>query len=79
MIRFFINNFNPNKIKHGSGLIYSGLISIFLGLLVIFVPEILIAFIAFIFISSGLALFGWGINIRRLQNQFQHVKINIEE
>ena len=79
MIRFFINNINPSRLYHGSGLIYSGLISIFLGLLIIFVPEILIALIAFIFISTGLALFGWGLSIKRLQNQFQHVKINIEE
>ena len=79
MIRFFINTINPNTIKQGRGLIFSGLLSIFLGLLVIFVPEILVAFVAFIFIISGLALFGWGLNIKRLQNQVQQVKINIEE
>lgn len=79
MIRFFVNTINPSIIKQGSGLIFSGLLSIFIGLLVIFVPEILVAFVAIIFILSGIALFGWGLNIKRLQNQFQQVKINIEE
>ena len=79
MIRFFINTFNPTYIKQATGLIIAGLVSIFLGLLIIFVPEILIAFIAFLFIATGFALFGWGLNVRRLQNQFQQVKINIEE
>jgi hypothetical protein len=79
MIQFFINSVRPTTIRGATGLITAGLVLIFLGLLIIFVPEILVAFIAFLFITTGFALFGWGLNIRKLQNQFQQVKINIEE
>jgi len=79
MIRFFINNLNPTFVKQGRGLMVSGLFSIFLGLLIIFVPEILVAFIALLFITAGLALFGWGLNLKRLQNQSQQIHINIDE
>ena len=30
-------------------------------------------------IVTGLALFGWGLNIKRIQNQFQQIHINIDE
>lgn len=79
MIRFFMNTFKPTFITQGSGIIVTGLVSIFLGLLIIFVPEILVAFIALLFIATGLALFGWGLNIKRIQNQFQQIHINIDE
>jgi hypothetical protein len=79
MMHFFLNNFNPGKSKRGSAMIVSGLLAMGLGLLIIFIPEILIAFVAFLFIASGLALFSWGMNIKRFQKQFQHVEIHIEE
>jgi uncharacterized membrane protein HdeD (DUF308 family) len=79
MIQFFIDSFNSSQIKQGNGLIFSGIISVIFGFIVIFVPEILVAFIALLFMATGIALFGWGLKIKKLQNQFQQVQINIDE
>jgi len=79
MIQFFMDNSNQTSVKKSGNLIKGGLISIFLGLLIIFVPEILVAFFSLLFISTGIALFGWGLIIKKNQNQFQQIQFNIEE
>lgn len=79
MIRLFMNTFATPSQRSWSVLILGGLISILLGLLIIVVPEILIAFIASLFFIAGAGLLFWGWTIRKFQKKSDHITIHIND
>jgi len=79
MIRLFMNTFSTPGQRLWSGFILGGLISILLGLLIILVPEILIAFIASVFFIAGAGLLFWGWTIRKVQNRTDQITIHIND
>ena len=79
MFRFFLHTMHPSDYRLWIGFIFAGLISILIGLLIIMVPEILIAFIASLFFLTGTALLIWGWTIRKAQNRSDQITIHIND
>jgi uncharacterized membrane protein HdeD (DUF308 family) len=76
MIRsiFNANNFSTNY--KGNGLLFSGLFLILIGLVIIAFPEILIVFIASVFITSGAIIIYLGWKWRKQQKNIIEININ---
>ena len=76
MIRFLFDPYFRFRGTHGSGLLLSGFLLLIIGLVILVFPEILIAFIASIFIVGGLfsIFFGW--KMRKEKVTYQKIEIN---
>jgi hypothetical protein len=61
---------------HGSSFILSGFLLLFIGLVILVFPEILIAFIASIFIVGGLFSLYFGWKMRKEKDTYQRIEIN---
>ncbi len=55
-----------------------GMLLILSGLLIVLVPQILVALIALILISAGLFFVGLAWNLRSIEKRDQHIEIFIE-
>jgi sulfite exporter TauE/SafE len=67
--------------KRGRWLIYliQGLLVVSIGVIILLVPEILIAFVATLFFIAGSSLIGLALHLRRRRQVFCKVKINLNE
>ncbi len=79
MIRFFLNSNNEFLREHGNSLMSAGVIFLLIGLLIVLVPEILVAFIASIFFVIGgfLLYLGWKIR-KELKQSSTYINIDWE-
>ncbi|RMG66852.1 MAG: hypothetical protein D6715_05945 [Calditrichaeota bacterium] len=55
-----------------------GLLLILSGIIIVLVPEILVALIAMVFMTSGIFLIGIAWKLRALEKRDQHIEIFIE-
>ncbi len=76
MFRIFSAAFNPQPNRIWEPLIMMGVLITLSGLLVIFVPQILVAFAAFILLAVGLSVLFFGWKIKRLARKSQQIEIN---
>ena len=76
MARYFFSNLNFATENRGGGLSLSGILLILIGLTIIIFPEILIAFIASLFIAGGAILLYFGWKLRKLQKNIREININ---
>lgn len=74
-LNFMLNNFKSGPLY----LMIYGVISILTGLLIILVPEILVAFVASLFFILGITLIGLSWILRKMRKDLVYVKINIDE
>lgn len=56
-----------------------GLLLVLFGLIILFYPEILVAFIASIFFLAGIFVIGFAFRIRKNYQRYQSVKLNIND
>jgi uncharacterized membrane protein HdeD (DUF308 family) len=76
MIRFLFDPYFKLRGTHGSGLLLSGFLLLFIGLVILVFPEILIAFIASIFIVGGLLSLYFGWKLRKEKANYHRIEIN---
>ena len=76
MIHHFFRNtfFQPDN--SSSGIIFSGVLFLLIGLTILLFPEILIIFIASLFITGGTVILYFGWKLRKIQRNFYEIKIN---
>ncbi len=79
MLRFILSSFYPGSNFAAGNLLLAGIVSLLTGFLIILVPEILIAFIASIFLLIGSALIYWSWKIKKQSNNPYEIKIKINE
>lgn len=72
LYRDFNDNFEP-----GNYFMMAGVLLLLIGLLIILVPEILVAFIASLFFMGGAFLLYWGWQARKLSQKRSYVRINV--
>ncbi len=79
MIRFFFDSQDEFFRRHWNSLISTGIIFLLIGLLIVLVPEILVAFVASIFFLIGgfLLFLGWKIR-KELKNSSPYINIDWE-
>jgi hypothetical protein len=76
MTRYFFSNLNFAHENRSGGLSFSGILLILIGLTIIIFPEILIAFIASLFMGGGAILLYFGWKLRKLQKNVIEININ---
>jgi uncharacterized membrane protein len=74
---YFIDVISDFVNRSWSQLAFIGVSFLFIGILIILVPEILIAFIASIFFILGFSLLIWAWRLRKLYSKPYRIKINI--
>lgn len=79
MIRFFVNSIHPGFQSNWPGLIGFGIMSLLIGILIVLVPEILVAFIASLFLIIGIFSIFLGWKIRNIFKERQEIRIKINE
>lgn len=76
MLRFILNSGTDIFQRNSTALISIGIVAVLIGLIIVLVPEILIAFIASIFFMIGFSLIYLGWRIRKeAKNEYD---INID-
>jgi uncharacterized membrane protein HdeD (DUF308 family) len=58
------------------GIIFSGILLVLIGLIIMLFPEILIIFIASLFIGAGIVILYIGWKLRKRQRNFYEININ---
>ena len=76
---FYPNIFNSFSSRSWSHLLILGVLMILIGLTIIILPEILIAFVASIFFMGGILFFYLAYKIHQIQKYNYEIKININE
>lgn len=79
MFRFVLDTFDDYANKDWLSLIIYGISFLLIGLIIVLVPEILVAFIASIFFFIGLVLLYMGWKWKKLHQKKQKVRIKIDE
>lgn len=77
MFREFLNIFGVTQDQSWRFFILTGVSSFLIGVLILFVPEILVAFIASIFFIIGTSLIFAGWKIRKMFRESQSIRIEI--
>ncbi|GAB4377918.1 MAG: hypothetical protein Kow0042_26250 [Calditrichia bacterium] len=76
MMRIFLNDSWAMMRQNVLAIIMFGVFFLLIGMLILFVPEIIIAFIASIFFFIGGMLIYWGWRARKYLKETQRIKIN---
>lgn len=79
MQRLFMNTFDIFAVRNWLTPLFYGLSFIFLGIIIMLVPEILVAFIASIFLLIGGFLLFIAYKTSKSQKNSDHIKIHIME
>ena len=79
MIRFIFNSFDEISDNNWISVFFLGISFLFIGLLILLVPEILIVFITSIFFLIGGFFIYISWKIKEALNKTHHIKININE
>jgi len=76
MTDFLFDFFNPGRVQNWIYLMVIGAIFLLTGILIVLVPEILVAFIASIFFVIGFSFLYIGWKLKKSQDRVYRVKIN---
>jgi uncharacterized membrane protein HdeD (DUF308 family) len=79
LFRFYSNTFNFLSNRSWLQPLFYGIATILIGLIMILLPEILIAFIASLFFIGGITLLYIAYKIRQLQKYNYEIRINLND
>lgn len=79
MWHFIYNTFFRHEKNDWLFYLSQGLILVLVGLIILFFPEILVAFIASIFLLIGFSVIVFAFHIKKYNRKYQRVEININD